>query len=367
MWQFKRDYEVAYRGRRDLKRARALHPGMLDFASWLKANKARIPVAQGRLTSMIRGGLNCLLKLALVGVWLPIAARADDARGMPQHLGDTGLYVAGSMSQVKPRRTAVFTAVPAVVRWSRQAPLDLAAAGHEHRCLEARCLGIPTRDQALEGIRAWPRARDPLPRARLPTVTGASAVMCGMRTAATPCSRPPRACAICRALVDDARRAMLRATPFPPRTTAAPVTKARRCRCSASARCSFRRIAIRWRRMPSACPTPVDLQPACRAWAAAQPAAGIADPSAAHRRRQPRGARRARLPARKLRQLPQRRGSARRARHDAGAARRGAAARRAQCCAPSLACRASSSRRRPRRRRAYRARPSGRQRDRRCA
>jgi uncharacterized protein YbjT (DUF2867 family) len=46
MWQFKRDFEVAYRARRDLKRARALHPGMLDFAAWLKANKARIPVAQ---------------------------------------------------------------------------------------------------------------------------------------------------------------------------------------------------------------------------------------------------------------------------------------------------------------------------------
>src|SRR5688572_21289485 len=51
---------------------------------------------------MIRGGLNCLLKLALVGVWLPIAARAADARGIPQHLGDTGLYVAGSSSQVNP-------------------------------------------------------------------------------------------------------------------------------------------------------------------------------------------------------------------------------------------------------------------------
>jgi uncharacterized protein YbjT (DUF2867 family) len=46
MWQFKCDYEVAFRGRRDLRRARALHPGMLDFSSWLKANKTRIPVAQ---------------------------------------------------------------------------------------------------------------------------------------------------------------------------------------------------------------------------------------------------------------------------------------------------------------------------------
>lgn len=50
---------------------------------------------------MIRGGLNCLLKLALVGVWLPIAVRAEDARGIPQHLGDTGLYVAGGL-QVRP-------------------------------------------------------------------------------------------------------------------------------------------------------------------------------------------------------------------------------------------------------------------------
>jgi len=46
MWQFKRDYEAAYCARRDLKRARALHPGMADFATWLKANKARIPVAK---------------------------------------------------------------------------------------------------------------------------------------------------------------------------------------------------------------------------------------------------------------------------------------------------------------------------------
>jgi uncharacterized protein YbjT (DUF2867 family) len=46
MWQFKRDYESAYCARRDLKRARALHPGMADFATWLKANQARIPVAK---------------------------------------------------------------------------------------------------------------------------------------------------------------------------------------------------------------------------------------------------------------------------------------------------------------------------------
>jgi len=46
MWQFKRDFERAYCARRDLSRARALHPGMANFATWLGANKARIPVAQ---------------------------------------------------------------------------------------------------------------------------------------------------------------------------------------------------------------------------------------------------------------------------------------------------------------------------------
>ena len=46
MWQFKRDFEVAYRARRDLARARKLHPRVQDFATWLEANQARIPVAK---------------------------------------------------------------------------------------------------------------------------------------------------------------------------------------------------------------------------------------------------------------------------------------------------------------------------------
>jgi hypothetical protein len=46
MWQFKRDFETRYRERRDLERARALHPGIADFATWLRANAARIPVAK---------------------------------------------------------------------------------------------------------------------------------------------------------------------------------------------------------------------------------------------------------------------------------------------------------------------------------
>ena len=46
MWQFKRDFEAAYCARRDLTRARALHPRIANFATWLKANASRIPVAQ---------------------------------------------------------------------------------------------------------------------------------------------------------------------------------------------------------------------------------------------------------------------------------------------------------------------------------
>ena len=44
MFQFKRDTEAAYCARRDLARARALHPSMADFGTWLAANKSRLPV-----------------------------------------------------------------------------------------------------------------------------------------------------------------------------------------------------------------------------------------------------------------------------------------------------------------------------------
>jgi uncharacterized protein YbjT (DUF2867 family) len=46
MWQFKRDFEAAFRARRAVDRARALHPGISNFATWLAANKTRIPVAK---------------------------------------------------------------------------------------------------------------------------------------------------------------------------------------------------------------------------------------------------------------------------------------------------------------------------------
>ena len=81
MWQFKRDFEVAYRARRDLARARALHPRIANFATWLKANKTPHPGGAGRLSSMRREFLHCLLKLALVvacpaGAWRAPKMRA---------------------------------------------------------------------------------------------------------------------------------------------------------------------------------------------------------------------------------------------------------------------------------------------------
>ncbi|HET7810858.1 MAG TPA: hypothetical protein VFL16_09805 [Steroidobacteraceae bacterium] len=44
---------------------------------------------------MVRVLLHCLLKLALAGVLLSPVARAEEPRALPQHLRDTGLYVAG--------------------------------------------------------------------------------------------------------------------------------------------------------------------------------------------------------------------------------------------------------------------------------
>jgi hypothetical protein len=45
---------------------------------------------------MARGVLAVLAELALVALCLPAAVRAQDTRGLPLHLRDTGLYVAGS-------------------------------------------------------------------------------------------------------------------------------------------------------------------------------------------------------------------------------------------------------------------------------
>lgn len=46
---------------------------------------------------MFRGVLNWLLKLTLVAACFPAGLCAQDARGLPQHLRDTGLYVGGSV------------------------------------------------------------------------------------------------------------------------------------------------------------------------------------------------------------------------------------------------------------------------------
>jgi uncharacterized protein YbjT (DUF2867 family) len=44
MFQFQRDFEVSYCARRDLARARALHPQMSTFSEWLTQNKERLPL-----------------------------------------------------------------------------------------------------------------------------------------------------------------------------------------------------------------------------------------------------------------------------------------------------------------------------------
>jgi uncharacterized protein YbjT (DUF2867 family) len=44
MFQFKRDFEMAFCGARPLELARRLHPGIQTFAQWLERNKGRIPL-----------------------------------------------------------------------------------------------------------------------------------------------------------------------------------------------------------------------------------------------------------------------------------------------------------------------------------
>jgi uncharacterized protein YbjT (DUF2867 family) len=44
MFQFKRDFESAYVGARDIDRTRALNPDLKSFEEWLAENKSRIPI-----------------------------------------------------------------------------------------------------------------------------------------------------------------------------------------------------------------------------------------------------------------------------------------------------------------------------------
>jgi uncharacterized protein YbjT (DUF2867 family) len=44
MFRFKQDFEAEYRAARDVAATRRLHPGLLDFAGWLDANAAGLPV-----------------------------------------------------------------------------------------------------------------------------------------------------------------------------------------------------------------------------------------------------------------------------------------------------------------------------------
>ena len=47
MFQFKRDFEHAYRTSRSVACSRELHPGLATFAAWLERNASRIPI-EGR-------------------------------------------------------------------------------------------------------------------------------------------------------------------------------------------------------------------------------------------------------------------------------------------------------------------------------
>ena len=44
MFQFKADFEADFCGARSVAFSRSLNPGLLDFAGWVNANKARIPI-----------------------------------------------------------------------------------------------------------------------------------------------------------------------------------------------------------------------------------------------------------------------------------------------------------------------------------
>jgi len=44
MFQFKRDFEAAFCGRRDLHLSRALNPRLQTFEQWLTAHKELIPL-----------------------------------------------------------------------------------------------------------------------------------------------------------------------------------------------------------------------------------------------------------------------------------------------------------------------------------
>src|SRR5207249_4688041 len=44
MFQFKRDFEEAYCGARNIAATRALNPALQTFEAWLAANKGRIPL-----------------------------------------------------------------------------------------------------------------------------------------------------------------------------------------------------------------------------------------------------------------------------------------------------------------------------------
>ena len=204
----------------------------------------------------------------------------------------------------RPEQPRLRAAVSALDRWRGEAALDLAAARHRHRRLGSRRLGLSRGHAVLEGVRLRrPAGRDPHASSACPTERGATPPTPGAPTGARPRSRPRRG----------------RAAPSP--SAAGGRTRSRRQRlqglprgaaarrCSASACSSSRPTAIPARCTPSRSRRPASTSPYLVAGGAPRRAAGArcstTPPRIAARYAGRAGG--ARLPARQLRPLPQRR------------------------------------------------------------
>ena len=211
-----------------------------------------------------------VLALVLSAIAAMTSAAAAPAAPLPARLSETGLYLHRARPRRCRRRRRVLAAVPAVVRRHAQAALDRAAARHGDRRRARRRVGVPV------GTRLWKEFgygqphRDPDDRAACRTARGASPPMCGMPRAPRRCSRPKTAASVPVADAPGGRYAV------PCRNDCTRVPRGRRrCRCSASVRCSCRPIEILWRRTPIRARWPDGPAQPRRARLAARPAAEL--------------------------------------------------------------------------------------------
>ena len=240
----------------------------------------------------------CLLLAVLPLLAQPVAA------ALPQHLRDTGLYDKGSTQRAARRRRLVHAAVPAVVGRRRQAALALPAAGHGRSTRRtptpgssraARGCGRSSRTtggRSRRGTSSAARRTVAVTRPTSGTSDGSDAVLAPARRRRCAAGAGAR-----RAAATRCRRA----------TTASPATAAPRCRCSAS-----RALQLSPDRDPLAPHARAAAAAATPTCARSSRAAGCATCRRRCSTQPPRIAgsdarrtRRARLPARQLRALPQ--------------------------------------------------------------